>query len=146
MQTITQLLEELYQTDPSLKSHDQELRMALQELIDARPTSMPDSAFEQELRSKLMVRARELRAAPGFSGMPRFLQRLSFGPTAVLAVVLLVVVVVGFGAIRNDNDIDQEDVTFSSGDVDVKKFSSKEEFIAYLEQAQIKNAGGYYSL
>lgn len=52
---LEQILAELYQSDPSLKQHDQALRKLVVELMEVKPNTQFDEQFRQDLRRKLMV-------------------------------------------------------------------------------------------
>lgn len=97
---LSQLLEELYQIDPSLKSHDSLLRSVLGEVLASRPEATMDPAFYRDLRETLLSRLSETEAVPeaGFT-TPRFspfsnfqFPRLAYafsGLTAVLGIAVL---------------------------------------------------------
>ncbi len=64
LSSISDILDDLYSIDPSLREHEQELVPLLEKLIEHRPDVKPDEAFVRELRSRLVARAREAAHVP----------------------------------------------------------------------------------
>jgi len=52
--SLTQILQELYELDPSLRSHEKELQTLLEKMLRARPEVTVDQAFAQNLRRTLL--------------------------------------------------------------------------------------------
>jgi hypothetical protein len=60
---IQQILDELYQVDPSFRSHEEKLKTILSELLAAKPAVEIDEQFRGRLRSQLLGRAAELHTS-----------------------------------------------------------------------------------
>lgn len=54
---LKSILDELYQLDPELKHHEQELVPIIQKLLATKPDAIPDEAFVQNLRMMLREKA-----------------------------------------------------------------------------------------
>ena len=77
MTDINNILNDLFRLAPDLKKNEAELAGIVEEMLSTRPDSSIDDAFLQELRTRLVKRARELKATPAkpkmaFSWFPRF--------------------------------------------------------------------------
>ena len=57
---IKEILKELYQDDPRMKLHADELRTELEALLTSRPTGTVDKTFKESLRSQLLKKAATL--------------------------------------------------------------------------------------
>lgn len=90
---IQQLLAELYQLEPQLKNQEQELIKIINHMLKEKPQTRFDENFRNELRTRLLARAEELKkyqpVKVGLFGNVRFWQTVSVG--AALAVVILLV-------------------------------------------------------
>lgn len=56
------VLQDLLALDPSLKSHEKELKKIIQEIIKLKPSAKLDENFKQSLRTELLQRAKELKS------------------------------------------------------------------------------------
>lgn len=91
---LSKLLSELYQRDPSLKTHDSLLRSVLGEILASRPEATMDPAFYRDLRETLLSRIRETNEAQESSfTTPRFslFPRLSYAFSGLALVTLIAV-------------------------------------------------------
>ncbi|MFA6039192.1 MAG: hypothetical protein WCV62_00495 [Candidatus Peribacteraceae bacterium] len=59
LSSISDILDDLYRIDPTLREHETELIPLLEKLIKHRPDVKPDETFVRELRSRLLALARE---------------------------------------------------------------------------------------
>jgi len=89
--TMNQMLEDLYEMDPSLKEHDKELRGILKELMEVRPDVQIDEDFVRALRSQLseMALAKSEAASEPKGWLVKLLFSLS--GAAVMAILFLTV-------------------------------------------------------
>src|SRR3989344_3727027 len=141
MDNIEQILKELYEIDPSLKQYEAQVKSIISEMVKAKPDTKFDAAFAASLRQRLMGSG-GLASKPGFFnwGFRKESYRvLAFGLAAVILVV------VGYSLPRKDGTDTGGKITGISGSqndadkdkqAEVKKFASKEEFLAYLENSQ----------
>jgi hypothetical protein len=90
---ISQILEELYALDPSLKEHGPALQRLLPQIVAAKPSVVVNEEFRNELRAKLAEAAHQPQ--------PTGLRATVFHPRS-LALAMLVVLVVG-GALAYQN-------------------------------------------
>ncbi|PIS04614.1 MAG: hypothetical protein COT81_05615, partial [Candidatus Buchananbacteria bacterium CG10_big_fil_rev_8_21_14_0_10_42_9] len=59
---IKNLLAELYEIDPKLKSHEKKLIVLIEELLSSRPAAQIDEAFKRQLRKEVLAKAKKLSA------------------------------------------------------------------------------------
>lgn len=83
--SLQQFLTDLYQIDPSLKSHEAEIVPLVEKLLKNDPAQSPDAAFVSRLRMQLQNRTAEL-AAHRLSVWSKWLY--AFGGAVTAAVVL----------------------------------------------------------
>ncbi len=87
---IQSFLDDLYEIDPALRSHEKELMPLISQLLKNDPGREPDAQFVEELRRKLSLRAKELPAQPPLPAAFPW-QAFGFGLAgAVVATVVLV--------------------------------------------------------
>ncbi len=93
---LKDILNDLYQIDSSLKEHEPELVKLINELITAKPTAEPDTAFQKRLRQEILSLAQELKQGTvkedlswGFPLIAQF-----FKPAAFIAVGALLTVLI----------------------------------------------------
>jgi hypothetical protein len=89
MNTIRDILEDLYRIDPDLKAFEQELIPLVQALKAQRPNVTPDATFVAELKRTLQKRATE--PAPSHSMFSTFFMSPTFSYAVVGAVLGIVV-------------------------------------------------------
>ena len=53
---VKEILEELYQLDPELKTREDELMDILKKLMKAKPEAEPDEAFKARLKEELLAK------------------------------------------------------------------------------------------
>lgn len=147
MNNLEQILQELYEIDPSLKEHQDQVIAIVSEMLKAKPDTKFDASFAANLRQTLMHRTFEIKALKpsiiNFQFMHNY-RILGFGLVAVILVL------VGYSLPRKDatsplskiTDLVKNQQEQKDEQTKVKKFASKEEFLAYLEQAQ-SAASGY---
>lgn len=83
--SLQNFLTDLYQIDPSLKSHEAEIVPLVEKLLRSDPAQAPDAAFVSRLRMQLQNRAAELSDSPS-SVWSKILY--AFGGAVTAAVVL----------------------------------------------------------
>jgi hypothetical protein len=96
---LENILAELYQSDPSLKQHDQVLRKLVVELLEMKPDTHFDESFRQELRRKLMALAETQESKPSLTS--NFMKRFQFIGAGVAVFALLVASVWYLSDIKN---------------------------------------------
>ncbi len=167
MERLEQILDELFRFEPELKAHEAEVRHAVSALLASRPDVKIDPAFATSLKQRLLSGAPQaaapmagfsLRAALSWVSRPTF----AYGLAGLLVVVLAAgsfyagqkrgeqVAVYGGSGQQNGNGQSSNSTASSNISVaelqkpevaDVKKFASKEEFLAYLSEAQNTTVG-----
>ncbi|HRH94209.1 MAG TPA: hypothetical protein PKV72_06805, partial [Candidatus Peribacteria bacterium] len=88
--SIKQFLADLYEIDPSLKSHQTELIPLLEKLLAQDPATAPDAAFVARLRRQLNERA-AVGQAPAGSFWQKF--AYAFGGAVTAAVIIPVAII-----------------------------------------------------
>jgi hypothetical protein len=96
---LEHILADLYQSDPSLKQHDQILRKLVIELLELKPDTHFDESFRQELRRKLMALAETQESKPSLTS--NFMKRFQFVGAGVAVLALLVASVWYLNDIKN---------------------------------------------
>lgn len=96
---LEKILSDLYQSDPSLKQHDQVLRKLVVELLELKPDTHFDESFRQELRRKLMALAETQESKPSLTS--NFMKRFQFVGAGVAVLALLVASVWYLNDIKN---------------------------------------------
>lgn len=88
-ETISQLLADLYEIDPGLRQHEQELRPLLQKLLQHRPDQAPTPEFVAHLRTQLRERAASIPASSSPLSSSFLMQKILFalGGAAVALVI-----------------------------------------------------------
>ncbi|MBI4363757.1 MAG: hypothetical protein HY545_02815 [Candidatus Doudnabacteria bacterium] len=102
---IEQILRELYQIDPSLQQHEEQVIAAISRILEARPDTKFDQVFAQNLRHQLM------HAEPAVPVKEKlveirhdFFKRLSFAGS-LAAVFIVVIAATLFINNRNGNEL-----------------------------------------
>jgi hypothetical protein len=96
---LENILADLYQSDPSLKQHDQVLRKLVVELLELKPNTHFDESFRQELRRKLMALAETQESKPSLTS--KFMKRFQIVGAGVAVVALLIASVWYLNDIKN---------------------------------------------
>ena len=157
---ISGILQDLYSLAPELKIQESEIRQIISKLLLAKPDFKIDEQFALELKSKLLAKASQkkegkkpvLRNIFGIFGPNK-----SFGYSAAAFVLVALIIAGSFYAgqkqeskklTSNNSGNGQNTSQNPSGTAaigsqeqqkalsQIKKFASKEEFLAYLENAQ----------
>jgi len=87
---IKQILNELYQIDPTLKDQEEKLIKVIDELIKAKPEVEIDQVFLQKLRNELNQKATNLSVKKPTSNIFAILEKITyaFGGAVVTAVIM----------------------------------------------------------
>src|SRR3989344_3461504 len=143
MDNIEQILIELYGIEPSLRQNEAEVKKIVSDMLEARPDTKFDAAFAASLRQRLMLKAqvpKPKKSLINFNFMDNNYQRVFLGALAAIVLILI-----GYALPRKDGGLPPDDIISWTKDKDkqteVKKFSSKEEFLSYLESAQSASGG-----
>lgn len=155
MENIEKILQELFEYEPELRIHENEVRQAVIVLLQSKPAVKIDPLFAKELKAKLLAQT----PAKKF-GLGSFLAWLR-QPTIAYGLAGLAVIVLAVSSFyvgqkkgehiaevtgqrqQNGRNSGENPVPIASLQElqkpavnNVKKFGSKEEFLAYLDQAQ----------
>lgn len=141
---LEKILQEIYAIDQNLRQHDQELRKAIELMLQTRPSISIDKNFEKKLREDLLVYARSLNQKTKFNfnffSMKKFLY--AFGGVALAALVIVPLVyhpqVSSPARTENSGEID---FTLTDGvainnqaddfDLDLENYASNSGSVAY---------------
>lgn len=147
MTDINQILNELYEIDPALRQYEKEITKLIGEMLRVRPDTKFDAAFAAQLREKLAkptkfkinfnFMKKSYVLAAGFAAIVLVLIGYSLPRKDVVSPTIDKITGLMGGNLENNKDKQQKD----KQQVEIKKFASKEEFLAYLEVGQA--AGGY---
>ncbi len=89
--SVHSFINDLYEIDPSLREHEEDLIPLIQQLLSRDPARAPDLSFVEELNSRLTRRAHELSSpsatASPFSFMSKTLYALAGATAAVIVAV-----------------------------------------------------------
>src|SRR3989344_331949 len=142
MNNIEQILSELYEIDPGLKQYEEQVKKIISEMLVNQPDTKFDSAFAASLKQRLMQKSENPKTAKFFINLNFMREHVRVFAGALVALVLIFV---GYSLPRKDGTLPLNkivELTKSEQEQDkqkqaeVKKFSSKAEFLAYLEQSQ----------
>ena len=92
---IQKILDDLYQIDASFKQYEKQLLKIINELIIAKPETLLDESFRQELKVKLISRAEELKKQSSLTGQKttfNFMTKKIYYLAGALAVIILLVI------------------------------------------------------
>jgi len=145
---INQILKELYEIDPSLRLQEERVKKIIAEMLDSKPDTKFNLDFAKILKQKLLSqidssKITKLNIINSIFMNPKF---RFFG----LGVVAVILIIVGYSLPRKGGILpinSTKDVIETQKDLilkaraEVKKFTSKEEFLAYLENAQSIGGG-----
>lgn len=123
---ITSILAELYELDPGLKAHQQQLIPLIETLLAHNPTRKPDARFVSELRSRLQARAAELSSSSPspFSFMNFFSFKLPYA-LAGAALALVIAVPATYFALQPRTGVPLTATNESSQGIDLFGYSVK---------------------
>ena len=142
MNNIEQILSELYEIDPGLKQYEEQVKKIISEMLVNQPDTKFNSAFAASLKQRLMQKSENPKTAKFFINLNFMREHVRVFAGALVALVLIFV---GYSLPRKDGTLPLNkivELTKSEQEQDkqkqaeVKKFSSKAEFLAYLEQSQ----------
>ena len=160
MDNIEQILKELFEFEPELKAHEEQVRSAISAMLAAKPEIKIDLAFAKKLKAQLL--GMQAPATGTSRGLKAFFAGLHQPAFAYgLAGLLVVVLATGSfyagqkkaeiklggltggqqgGSSQNGSDQNVASITVQQLQKpeinNIKKFGSKEEFLAYLAEAQ----------
>lgn len=153
MNNLEQILKELYEIDPALKRYETEVRNTVSEILKVKPDTKFDASVAADLKRRLMlaeagesadyrVRKSTEQQAPKFHksiinfNLMNQYQRILAG---VLAAVILIFIGYRLPHKSQQDAVPVRDIGSALNtkkQTEVKKFTSKEDFSTYLEQAQ----------
>ena len=158
MENIDKILEELFDFEPELKAHEDQVRQAVLALLQSRPVVKIDPTFARELKAKLLAQTPAKKFDP--SSFLAWLRQpaLAYGLAGLVVIVLAassfyagqkkgehIAGVTGQNQQNGGGNSENPNPVASIQELqkpmvnNVKKFGSKEEFLAYLDQAQSAN-------
>lgn len=155
MENIDKILEELFEFEPELRAHESQVRQAVLALLQSKPVVKIDPVFAKELKAKLLVQASAKKF--GLSSFLAWLRQpaLAYGLAGLVVIVLAassfyagqkkgehIAEVTGQSQQNVGKNSEGSNPVASIQDLqkpivnNIKKFGSKEEFLAYLDQVQ----------
>ncbi len=144
---INQILNDLYIIDKDLKKHEKELVKIIKELIKSQPDTKFNEKFAQELRVKILERARELKKSTHDERINIWsnffsLNKMSYAFGGVVIALLLVIPIMSY--------INKPDIPFVKKGVDLnletKIAKVKNRAFGDLSAPSIIDAGESFSL
>ncbi|MEK7618278.1 MAG: beta-propeller domain-containing protein, partial [Patescibacteria group bacterium] len=155
MDKLEQILNELYEIDPGLKEQEGQVISIISEMIKAKPDTKFDAGFAAGLRQRLMLKAQTPKPnSPLKTAFPfvewKYAKKIvmnNYQRIFAGALAAAVLIFAGYNMprggmepplekiinlVKNQETKEQSKAKLA----EVKKFASKEEFLAYLENAQ----------
>jgi hypothetical protein len=110
---IQSFLEDLYEIDPALREHEEELIPLLVKLLKVNPGREPSPEFIEELRRQLHSRADALRTATYHSPLP--MTKFFYALTGAIAAIIFAVPATYYGTknVLNSSSTDSKNALFS---------------------------------
>jgi len=88
-ENIETILKELFAIDPTLKAHEEKLRVIIQDIIKARPHVVFDESFKQELKQHLLAHAATMQKPIRQKNRLLTLAPVLLGAIAIIALVAI---------------------------------------------------------